>query len=115
MVGILCFFVKLNLLVTWTLYRDANLQITSDGTEILRFRVEKSDPLILNGVLGGGVHLGHVELVHANKLVLQPTLVFDPDADSIELDLTRMDVARLEKHVLTPGDGCFRATRHVSL
>ena len=82
--------VELDLLVAWALHSDADLEVASDLAEVLALRVEQGNPLVLNGVFVLEVDCGHIELVHANHLVAEDTLVHDLDGDRLLLDLALM-------------------------
>jgi hypothetical protein len=78
------------LLVTRALDSDANHEVARDFREVLTLGVEEGDPLVLDGVLLLEVDSGHIELVGADHLVSEDTLVHHLNGDCLHLDFARV-------------------------
>ena len=75
--------IQLYLLISRSLNRNTDLEITSDRAEIFSLRIDESDPLIVHSVLFFVVDVSHIEFVHANHFISEHTLVHDFHANSI--------------------------------
>ena len=84
------FIIQLDLLISRSLNRNTDLQITSDRTKIFSLRIDKSNPLVVHSMLFLVVDVSHIEFVHANHLISEHTLVHDFHANSILFNLARV-------------------------
>jgi len=78
------------LVVFGPLNGNTQLNVAGDHAEVCRLGVRQGEPLMLDGMVVCEVDLGQIELVHADELVLENTLVFYFDLDIGLFNDTRM-------------------------
>ena len=88
-------------LISFSLDRQGQLEISSDIIEVLHERVAQGDPLVQQGVTGLQVNLAQVDLIDTNHRVLE-----DPFGQHSDLHLAVVGVssteAAVEEEVLVP-------------
>ena len=107
--------IELDLLVSWTLDGDGDLQVASDLTEVFTVGVEESHILVLERMLVFKVDSGDVKVIGSNHFISEHALVHDFDGDGFALDGTGVDASWLKEEMLSPADGGLTLAGHAIL
>jgi len=91
------------LLITWSLHVYTHFKIALNLVELATFRVDESQPLVLDTVVLLLVNTSKIVSVFSQGVLFQLPLVFDTDRDELLFHLVPSHAPWFKEQVLLPG------------